>query len=342
MKTLLALLFCITNAICATFPLQITDSEGFTITLSKQPQRIVIGGGMWPLPSLIIMLDSSAKRIVYMPTASQNAIKHSFLADLYPEIAQIQAGNSENIEELLGMKPDLFICHSANIKICESMRKSGIPTIALSVSKWKYDSFETLKGWLEIIAPILGAEAKADKILDFTIQARQMIEAHIQSLDSASKPKALIIHRVDGKTIGAGGLFANYLLTASGGQNVLDSQSLQNLNVEELYKLNPDIIYINNFNSYQPQDILDSKLWQPLQAVKESKVYKFPLGSYRPFAPSVDLPILLLWLSVHNTNHKLDLHTITKNYYKEIFGITLTQSQILKIFNPDAQAGVLP
>lgn len=346
---------CVGCAFGATFPLEIEDSGGHKVVIPKEPRRIVVGGGMWPLPSVIVMLDSSASRLVYIPKASMSAMKNSFLLDFYPEIAHIKSGNSENIEELLMLKPDLFICHSANVKICEAMRKSKVPTLEISVSKWEYNSLDTLKGWLDIIAPILNQEAKAQEIIEWSKNAQiqsapqNAAQNTAQSLPqnpAQNPPRALIIHRFDNPQnistkIGVGGLFADYLLESSGAQSVVHDKSAPTLSLEQIYALNPDIIYINNFNPIMPKDLLESKLYQPLKAVKEKRVYKFPLGSYRPFAPSVDLPILLLWLRVCHGEKGIDLKAQTHKYYKEVFGLDLSPKQVESIFAPSKNAGVL-
>ena len=111
------------------FPICIKMIKDIVFEIPKKPTRIVIGGGMWPLPSVIIMLEKSAKSIVYMPKSSKNALKNSFLLDMFPEISRIPSGENENIEDLLSLKPDLFVCHSANIKLCQAMKQSKIPTI---------------------------------------------------------------------------------------------------------------------------------------------------------------------------------------------------------------------
>lgn len=339
LKVLLACVF-FGKVLSAEFPLEIVDNSGTKVLLPKSPKRIVVGGGMWPLPSLVVMLDSSAKRLVYIPKASLNALRSSFLLDFYPEIAQIPAGNSENIEELLGLKPDLFVCHSANTKLCESMRKTKIPTIALSVSKWEYDSSKTLQGWLEIFAPILNAEQKAAKILQWVSDTQEFVKSLPQPLNA---PRVVILHRFDNQRhFSVGGLFANYLLQHSGARNAISQKNIQNITLEELYAINPEIIYLNHFNDKLPKDILESKLWQPLDAVQNKRVYKFPLGSYRAFAPSVDLPILLLWLQAQHYPHRdFQLREKISAYYKEVFDLTLSNAQIEKILNPTAQAGAL-
>ena len=377
--TMFANLAFIAHAFSAGFPLTLTDDDGVKVTITKEPQKIAIAG-IWPLPSVMIMLDNSAKRIAYMPQASKNALLYSFMIDFYPQIAQIPTGNSENIEELLNYKPDVFICHSANKAICALMRKSGVPTLAISVAKWGYNSHKTLEGWFRLIAPLLDKESKAERILQEIKKQEELAQqsytqnlsvqnthaqnpqnpsttnaknssahrAHTQK-ESTALPKAIFIHTyASDEKLNIAGIFGKYLLDFSGGIHALDSLRSATTSIEEIYKLNPDIIYINNFSPLLPKQILESKRWQGIKAVQHKRVYKLPLGSYRPFAPGVDLPILLAWLRSSNTHLdntkgaiKEDYKAYAKQYYKEIFGLDLNNAQIDKIFNPSSKAGNL-
>lgn len=328
----------ISLAFGAGFPLKISDSNQQEVTITQEPQRIVVAGGLWPMPSVIAALGG-ADKLVYMPTAGANAIRHSFLVEIFPQLQKIQHGNTENIEELLLLKPDLFICHSSNKKVCEAMKASKIPTLAISVSNQKYNSKETLREWLNIVAPVLNATQKANDIIQETTRIEQDIA---NKLDSKKQPPtAIIIHRVDENgLIGIGGIFADYLLPITGAKNLATSTRPQNISIEELYTLNPDIIYINNFNRLIPQDLFNNPKWKYLKAIKDKRVYKFPLGSYRPFAPSVDLPVLLLWLYQHNYNIKdINIKQYAKEYYHKFLGLELTETQIKNIFIPNKNAG---
>ena len=67
-----------------------------------------------------------------------------------------------------------------------------------------------------------------------------------------------------------------------------------------------------------------------------------PLGMYRSYTCGVDTPVTLLWLAKTAYPALFDDVDITEetiNYYKEVFGITLTKEQADKIFSPVAAAG---
>ena len=67
-----------------------------------------------------------------------------------------------------------------------------------------------------------------------------------------------------------------------------------------------------------------------------------PLGMYRSYTPGVDTPVTLLWMAktaYPELFQDIDITQETKTYYKEVFGIELTDQQAASIFTPTAEAG---
>ena len=66
-----------------------------------------------------------------------------------------------------------------------------------------------------------------------------------------------------------------------------------------------------------------------------------PLGRYRSFTPGVDTPVTLLRLAktaYPDLFSDIDIIAETKAYYKDVFGIDLTEDQAASIFAPAADA----
>lgn len=72
-----------------------------------------------------------------------------------------------------------------------------------------------------------------------------------------------------------------------GGENpyeqiALNGGSEQTIAMEEVYKLNPDIILLSNFDKFVPDDLYDNKIpgqdWSTVKAVQQKLVYKVPMG----------------------------------------------------------------
>jgi iron complex transport system substrate-binding protein len=113
------------------------------------------------------------------------------------------------------------------------------------------------------------------------------------------------------------------------------------INMEQVYEWNPDMIFITNFSPRLAEDLLENKIegtdWSLVKAVKEGKVYKFPLGMYRWFPPASDTPLVLQWLATKMQPElfkDIDMDKEIKDYYKKYYSVDLTDSDIQKIYSP--------
>ena len=116
--------------------------------------------------------------------------------------------------------------------------------------------------------------------------------------------------------------------------------------MEQIYAWNPSVIFITNFTAAQPEDLYNNTIgnydWSAVDAVQNEKVYKMPLGMYRSYTPGADTPVTLLWFAkttYPELFEDIDIIQETRDYYKEVFGVDLTDEQAASIFAPNAQAG---
>ncbi|WP_086229990.1 MULTISPECIES: hypothetical protein [Campylobacter] len=68
------------------------------------------------------------------------------------------------------------------------------------------------------------------------------------------------------------------------------------------------------------------------------------MASYRPFAPSLDLGLTLLFLAKHNHPDifmNLNLKDEYEKFYKIFFDISLDNQDIHMIFNPSIEAAII-
>ena len=67
-----------------------------------------------------------------------------------------------------------------------------------------------------------------------------------------------------------------------------------------------------------------------------------PLGVYRTYTPGVDTPMTIEWLAktiYPEYYESIDLESDVKKYYNDIYGVTLSDEQIKKMYNPSSNAG---
>ena len=117
------------------------------------------------------------------------------------------------------------------------------------------------------------------------------------------------------------------------------------INMEQIYEWNPDMIFITNFSPVLPEDLYSNSIeghdWSHVKAVMEGKVYKFPLGMYRWFPPASDTPLVLKWLAKTiqpEIFSYIDMDQEIKDYYKKYYDVTLTEEDLDKIYNPAREA----
>ena len=298
--------------------------------------KVAVFGGLWPMPVILSFLTDA--QIVYMPKASVNAAKYSVVAELKPEFLEIPYGSNENIEELLGLDVDVYMCHIADMKLYTQLQRANKEVISFPVNVENYNLKKALQVWLEGVGKYFDIALKQKEILEDITQTEEFIAKRTQD----SQAKVMILKSLNHNQITLGG--RDYLIEKSGGENVFKSSNDGLVNLEAIYKFDPDVIFITNFTDTQEKDLLQSKEWQRLKAVKEKRVHKLPLATYRPYAPSLDIAPTLLFMAKKtypSLYEDISLEDIFKKHFLKFYGIPLTQKQVELILKPDFRAGII-
>ncbi len=333
----------------------IVDQNGRTVKLPAQVKRVVVTT-IWPLPSVFYMVDGSTKRLVGIPPASRSAAGPSMLSVVAPEIMKAETvfatGDDVNLEELMKLRPDVVLFRGENAPEQAKLEKTGIPAVGFrTTSLADGNSIENVYTWMKLLEQVLGKSAKQSKAEEFkrqSLQALNMIQARVKNIPAEKRTRALFLYKDDEKTITVAGSnhFSHFWLTATGAIDVAaDIKGTAVVNMEQIYKWDPDIIYITNFTETLPEDLLGNKIngqdWSRVKAVKNHQVYKEPLGIYRWYPPSTDVPLMLKWLAQKNYPglfNDYSIETEIKTYFKQFYHYQLRDSQVRQILNPPRDA----
>lgn len=309
--------------------------------LAKEPLNVAVIAP-WPLPALMSFFTNA--NIIYMPKASMNAYKGLLAAFFHPQNLKAKNNNEPNLEELLLLKADLYICPVSNPKICDALKKAGAKVLELSVNVDNYSSKAVLEAWLNELGAYFDIKEKSQKLIAKVSEVENQIASRLEKsgINEGKKIKALIIMSYENKRIVLSGLFANYLLQKSGAVNLYTGTNTSLVNLEELYALNPDVIYLTNFSPAMPEDLINAKEWQGLKAIKNKRVYKLPLATYRSFAPNLDLAVVLEFMALKNYPElfkDIDIRAEYKKQFKEFYDLDLNEKQLDEILSPSRAAG---
>ena len=207
---------------------------------------------------------------------------------------------------------------------------------------------ETYAAWIDLFGDIYGEQEAADAIIAEGRQVAEEIISVTSEIPEEEKPRVMIImNYANGvmKVVGSN-FFSEYWIDSAGGINVAaDLNSSNEVNMEQVYEWDPDMIFITNFSPYLAEDILNNTIdgydWSNVKAVKEGKVYKFPLGMYRWFPPASDTPLVLQWLAKMiqpEAFADLDMDNEIKEFYKTHYHVDLTDTDLEMIYNPTREA----
>ena len=329
--------------------IQVTDHLGNTVEIPKNV-KTVAKGKIYPLPSVVSIFFDSAENIIGMPEPCMTAAENSLLSELYPEILNAETnyinGANLNIEALLELNPDVFLYNAADVQHGELCKAAGIPALAVSVNKWDYNAIVTLQNWIDLLSQIFPENEKTTLVSNYSNDVLERINERTKNIADEDKANIFFLYQYTDTLLTTSGnsFFGQWWADAVNALNVgevIEKDNSASVNMEQIYEWNPDSILITNFTTAQPETLYNDSKWSELDAVKNKKVFKMPLGMYRSYTCGVDTPVTLLWIAktiYPDLFEDVDIIQETKNYYKEVFGVELTDAQASKIFAPSSDA----
>lgn len=332
----------------------ITDHADNEVTVPANIEKIAVCD-IFPLPSVLAVFFDSADKIVGMPEPSMTAAQNGLLGQLYPEILNAETGYIDganvNMEELAKLEPDVVFYSASSPELGDQLKNAGFAAVAVSVNKWDYNCIETLNNWIALLSQMFPDNDKTEIVKTRSNEMYDMVQERVKDIPDEEKAKAFFLFQYSDTTLLTSGkqFFGQWWADAIGAKNVAEELEQDNsvpVNMEQVYSWDPDLIFMTNFNTYYPDDLYNNTVegydWSPVTAVKNERVYKMPLGMYRSYTPGADCPVTLLWMAKTAYPEKfedVDVIKEAKSYYKEVFGIELTDEQAQSIFEPAQSAG---
>ena len=329
----------------------LVDDAGVSMLIDKKPQRIVIQY-VAPLASMYTTLNKGSDELVAVPKVAVSASKHGILSKFYPKTLELNTsldmGADVNVEALLALNPDLVFYRYETAKIREKIQAIsdvGIKKIAMDASKHNFHGVKTFKGIMDILGQVLEQKTHADEMVAHAMEVEDFIAKRVEN---TPKVRALEIISYSAGKMMVGGNKHNpgYFFPATGLENTFTQDvAWADLSLEELYKQDPDIIILTSYALIDPKDFekpLDGMDFTQLKAVKNKRVYKFPLGLFYYVQAAGEVPLTLKWLA--KTAHPelfadLDLAKEMKDFYQRFYSLRIDDADVQKILNPSRESG---
>ena len=294
-----------------------------------------------PAPSTFIAIDGSDKRVVGMNAFSATAMREGIFGRMFPDFTRIKtnivmgggdASNfSPNVEAILSLRPDLvFQWASAGSDVISVLDRTGLPVLGMRAGTW--DDFAA---YVRIMGLVAGKEGRAEALLDRQLKTRRDLEAALASIPMSEQPRVLYFNRaVNLLRVSGQGSFNDFYIRLAGGRNAAgDNPPISTVTIEQVLTWNPQVVLLGNFDTALPADIYDDPRWQSVDAVRNRRVYRMPLGGYRWDPPSQESSLTWLWLAglFHPERLNVNLRDEMRDWFGFLYNHQLTDSEIDQI-----------
>lgn len=237
------------------YPLTITDFAGRSVTIEKEPKRIV-------------SLAPSITETLYFLGALDRVIGVTKFDDYPPGVQEgreIIGGFSDpNIEVIASLEPDLIIGTSMHLKYLDQLEKIA-PVIILDPK-----NMDEVYEAVELLGKVLNQSERAEGVVEFMKAEVADVQFRVSN---KTRPKVLFISWWNPLYVPGNGTFQDSLIEIAGGENIFrDATSWAQVSLEEAVARNPEIIILSAHAGATIDDICNSPL-ADTDAVKNGRIY---------------------------------------------------------------------
>lgn len=256
------------------------DGSGKEMSVAKNPKKVAVLFGsmasLWYEAGGTVQLGVGGKSAI---TTYKQQIGRDITQDEgFVVVTESSSGTNWDVETIIAEKPDLIIC-SIGMKgystISGPAAAANIPVVGIN-----YDSVRDYLKWFKVFCNLNSKPELWDEVAEKT--ANDIIDIVSKVPEGEKDPTAIILVISSGK-LRAYSLDSQpgVMLNELGGINVLDPDgegfATVDIDVEQIYALDPDIIFLSGFGDITMDTLLemhkDNPVWESLRAVKDGRVY---------------------------------------------------------------------
>ena len=308
--------------------IEITDSTGRTVVLDKIPERITFAGrASIMVADALYMFPEASRRIVGVGFTNQGKGNFTAVIDTaYKEKTYLD--RSAGVEQIAGTKPDLVIMKNYLKKnLGDPVEQLGIPVIYMSLENPR----EYEKDF-RVLGKVFGNPGRAEKIISYYRTMQVRIEKRTATIEN--RPKVLFIYHSSkgGETsfnVPPKEWIQTRMVEMAGGVPVWDKdvsgKGWIRIGFEQIAVWNPDYVFVAAYKQNEKdvvKKLLGSKQWKDLKAVKNGRVFPFPVDFYSWDQPDSRWILGTAWLAgIINPDlfDDFDIKKITRNFFKELY-----------------------
>jgi len=318
----------------------ITDMEGNQIILPAEGATFGVFGG--PISQVPYLLGANDSVIAVTKGPQMMEMMQEMDPGITAKPAPRTTNGNVNIEELLVTNPDCVIAFDVDGEIVEA--HTDIPVIYLSGTM--SDGFDEMRKEIAFMGEVFQSPDRAQAYIDYLDRTLAFLHERTADIPEDERVTVFLGEGVSHlQTLGGDTFFTEWTDAAGCRNAVADIETTQGqqegmhtgineISMEQILAADPDIIIIDTGS---PADLANDNRWKELSAVKEGRVYKQPTGLFlwsRPAAESAVLyPLWIAYAAYPDRFEDVPLTDRVKDFYAEIFGFNLTDTQAQKVID---------
>ena len=313
---------------------EFVDSCDRTVQIPETITRIAPSGAtaqmvlMTIAPEMLVGLSSTPSTDQY-PYFPEEMITLPTFGQFYGSKANL------NMESLIAADPQVIIDigdkkagHAKDMR--KIQKQTGIPTIFIEAD---IDDFPNA---YRTLGQILGKEKKGEELASYVEDVLALAEENKAKLTEEDVVSVMYGTGSTGLNTNAKGSVQADVLDMIGVENAIVTEEVTNqgggtlVGMEEVYKVDPDVILLNTGGPYDRIVSGDSE-WEELTAVKDGKVYEVPNVPYcwMSSPPSINRVIGILWLGniLYPDLYDYDMVAKAQEFYKLFWNYDLSEEE---------------
>ncbi|TDE85020.1 ABC transporter substrate-binding protein [Deinococcus sp. S9] len=250
----LAILALPVSAAATTYPLTVTDDLGRTVTLNREPKRII---AMLPSHTETLIAIGAGDKLVAVDRFS------NFPKNVTDKLPKVGSAYQPNLEAILALKPDLVLAdESAGSRLTEKLAAAGL-TVYGGTAQTYNEVFQKIS----VLGKLTNHEAGALRLITSMRAELNALQKSVVGL-----PKVSTYYEVDPSPYSVGpNSFIGTLIAKAGGQTIVPARlgDFPKLDPELIVKANPQVMV-----GLTLEDARKRPGWQNLQAVRAGRVFQ--------------------------------------------------------------------
>ncbi|MFC4425127.1 ABC transporter substrate-binding protein [Deinococcus navajonensis] len=236
------------------YPLTVTDDLGRSVTLPREPRRIV---AMLPSHTETLVAIGAGDKLVAVDRFS------NYPKPVVDRLPKVGSGFSPNIEAIVALKPDLVLANeSTDSRLTEKLAAAGL-TVYGGTAQTYNEVFEKIN----VLGKLTNREAGATRLITSMRADLNTLQRSVLKL-----PQVSTYYEVDPSPYSVGpASFIGVLLQKAGGQTIVPAR------LGDFPKIDPELIVKADPQTMVGLTLEDARKrpgWAGLQAVKSGQVYK--------------------------------------------------------------------